>query len=221
MVSKGKLAERNAERNQHRTPQGPVIYVEGGAKGDSAKAARRAFRKLLDQLQIPLSPSVIACGSRQSAYEKFREHLESTSAAPALLLVDAEEVLTSSPWAHVGTRKGDGWKLPSLATDDDLCFMAVVMETWCVADGERVRAWLGLNEPYAAPTDIEQRSKTDIYAMLEKLTEGLWNTKSKARSYDYLEQLSASHLENACPEFRRLAMRIRALAGPAPKSAQD
>lgn len=195
MVSKGRQRERDLEAAP-RVKQGPVVYVEGGAKGELARTAARAFGVLFEQLNLPLNPRIVACGGRQATYDKFAEHVAARP-GEVVLLVDSEEVLRLGPWAHVAQRVGDEWKRPRGATDLDLCFMAVVMETWCLA-------------PLDRKTELEKVEKTAIYKLLERATKGRWTSRQKASSFELLERVDATELRRRCPEFQRFAMRLGA-----------
>jgi hypothetical protein len=209
VVSKGRQQRRVDAKRAHLRRSGPVIFVEGGARGELFAAARRAVRRLLEQLSLREHPTVIACGGRTAAFEKFCEHLQSGKPERAFLLVDAEEVVSSAPWRHVRTRPADGWEKPAPASDDALFFMSVVMETWCLADGASIQRALGLSADYAPPASLERLPKADVYSALEALTDGKWNTHTKASSFQFLEQVRASELKKHCPEFKRLAERLR------------
>ena len=195
MVSKGRQRERDLEAAR-RVTQGPVVYVEGGAKGELARTAARAFGVLFEQLHLPLSPKIIACGGRRATYDRFAEHV-GTKPGEAVLLVDSEEVRRLEHWAHVARRVGDKWERPPGAGELDLCFMAVVMETWCLTPWDRKK-------------DLEKVEKREIYKLLERATKGRWTSRHKAASFEWLERVDASELRRRCPEFERIAMRLGA-----------
>lgn len=195
MVSKGRQRERDLEAAR-RVRQGPVVYVEGGAKGELARTAARAFGVLFEQLNLPLSPKVIACGGRRATYDRFAEHVSARS-GEVVLLVDSEEVRQLGHWAHVAQRVGDKWARPPGAADLDLCFMAVVMETWCLA-------------PLDSKKDLEKVEKNEVYKRLERATKGRWTSRQKAASFEWLERVDATELRRRCPEFERIATRLGA-----------
>lgn len=195
MVSKGRQRERNVEAAP-RVRQGPVIYVEGGAPGELARAARRAFGVLFEQLNLPLRPTIIACGGRRATYDRFAERVRATP-GEVVLLVDSEEVRRLGHWAHVAQRVGDKWTRPPGAADHDLCFMAVVMETWCLAE-------------LSPKKDLEKIEKKEVYKLLERATKGRWNSRQKAESFELLERVDATELRRRCPEFERIATRLGA-----------
>lgn len=172
------------------------MFIEGGAKGELAAEARRAFSQLFERLDLEMKPHVVACGGRSEAYKKFKEHLERDE-TPALLLVDAEEVVkTISPWDHVKNRRGDGWARPSRARDEDLHFMAVVMETWCL---------VGRGPSVPNPEKI---AKEKVFQRLKKV-DALWSERMKARSFELLEGCDPARLEG-CSYFKRLITRLKA-----------
>ncbi len=196
MVSKGRLAER--ERTMP-GESGLRLFVEGGARGELAQRARRAFGRLFERAGVVRRPRVVACGGRPATFDKFREHLE-RGQGPALLLVDAEDPapVPRDPWAHVRRRAGDGWSRPATATDDDLFFMAVVMETWLLVS-EDVR--------FRSRQRLEQVAKGSIYALLRKAVPG-WSEHQKAQSFDLLEEAAPALLTQHCPEFKLLIDRL-------------
>ena len=195
MVSKGRQRQRILAASP-RVKQGPVVYVEGGAPGELAVKARRAFGCLFEQLNLSLSPKVIACGGRQATYERFVDHLAAKPDDVVVLLVDSEEVRRLEPWAHVAQRVGDKWARPSGAEDHDLCFMAVVMETWCLVPLD------------TSKNDLEKVEKQDVYKLLERATKRRWNSRQKAASFEWLEKVNAAELRLRCPEFDRIARRL-------------
>lgn len=125
--------------------------MEGGSKGELATTGRRVFGKLFEKLGIERKPRVVMCGARSETYKTFKDALKDKS-REALLLVDSEKIVTGPPWAHV--KEHDGWEQPKGATDDELHFMAVVMETWCVAALD------------SATSGLEKRTKEKIFEQL-------------------------------------------------------
>src|SRR5262249_33320457 len=122
------------------------IYIEGG--GDAAEGKTRLregfavfFKDLVQRCRARhLGWSIVACGSRESAYDKFchavRDHRDSF----CVLLVDAESPVTTSPWEHL--RNQDRWNLP--VTSDDHChLMVLVMESWLMADPDALERFYG------------------------------------------------------------------------------
>ena len=143
-------------------PQKRELYVEGGGDRNPSLASecRRAFSKLFEKAGVQHKPRVIVCGGRKSAYDQFL-HAHEVGEVEAWLLVDSEEPVTASgsPWDHVKTRKGDGWDRPPGATDEQLHFMHVYMETWLIADPDALAKIFGPKF---------EKSKLPAIATLEK-----------------------------------------------------
>lgn len=175
------------------------LYVEGGGDKNPSLASecRKAFSKLFEKAGIQQKPRVIVCGGRKSAYDQFCDALSGN--AEVWLLVDAEELPSrgpsTSPWDHVKSRKGDGWKRPANARDDQLHFMTVCMETWFVADPAALKKVFGPkldDSKLPAVAQLETTAKQAIYTALEAATR---HTKSGAygkgsHSFKTLEKIS-------------------------------
>lgn len=164
---------------QHTKPPERQLYVEGGGDNNSSLASecRRAFSKLFERAGVTQRPRVIACGGRKAAYDQFCMAHEDAN-AEIWLLVDAEDlpapVPPFDPWAHVMNRPGDGWARPPHATDEQLQFMSVVMETWLLADRAALKKVFGpkLDESKLPPegASLETRRKRAVYAALATAT---------------------------------------------------
>ncbi|WP_375418290.1 DUF4276 family protein [uncultured Hymenobacter sp.] len=198
------------------------IFVEGG--GDSARlkaSCRRAFGTLLRQVlaQRPgcrLRLEIVACGSRNAAYDKFCAALEGGE-TEIVLLVDSEDVVTNldaqtqqtrDPWQHFSNR-GDPWIRPAGATNDHAQLMGVSMETWLVADQGKLAAYYGQHfhlNSLPRHAQLEQVAKPQLYGALElatrATTKGAYSKGS--HSFDVLEQLDYAQLEQRLPHVKRL-----------------
>ena len=83
------------------------LYVEGGGDSKTLKrACRRGFGKFLERAGVAgRMPRIVACGSRDNAYENFKT-AHDLDDGRAMLLVDAEAQVTSpGPWQHLKTRE--------------------------------------------------------------------------------------------------------------------
>jgi hypothetical protein len=153
-------------------PQKRELYVEGGGDRNPSLASecRRAFSKLFEKAGVQHKPRVIVCGGRKNAYDQFL-HAHEAGGVEAWLLVDSEEPVTSSdsPWDHVKTRKGDGWDRPLGATDEQLHFMHVCMETWLIADPDALAKIFGSKfekSKLPAIATLEKSNKQKLYESL-------------------------------------------------------
>ena len=153
------------------------IYLEGGGNGKDGKAKmRRGFDAFFSDLKTAargkrIRWQVIACGSRNNAFEDFNIALRQHPHAFNILLVDSEgPVQQPSPWAHLHQR--DQW--PSSAADDSHChLMAQAMEAWIIADKNTVATYFGQNfhrGTLPANPNVEQIHKDDLEPALVSAT---------------------------------------------------
>src|SRR5258708_22205408 len=95
------------------------IYLEGG--GDSKRLrvhCRDGFRKLLDKCGQRIKPRLIACGSRESAFDRFKSHLRDVRPDEhLLLLIDSEDPLRN-PEETCPHLSRAGWKRPKGVAND-------------------------------------------------------------------------------------------------------
>lgn len=184
------------------------LFVEGGGQGDASRSeCRKAFSKLLEKAGFARRmPRIVACGSRRTAYERFRTAHDGGSVL-AVLLVDSEgPVVGMNPWQHVAQREGDGWTQPEGAREEQLHFMVECMEAWLLADSTALQTYYGHDFKAAAlgsATDKpEDASKRDLMRRLEQATRGA-RTKgsySKGRhSFQLVARLDPRKVRQACP----------------------
>ena len=192
------------------------VYVEGGGDRAELKSrCREGFAKLLAKAGFAgRLPRVVACGSRNAAFDSFRTALRSTSDYP-ILLVDSEDTVRdanlpdadpSGAWRHLSER--DGWTRPDGAEDHQAQLMVTSMETWLLADRQALVAYFPNMNTRALPpdTELENRRRQEVLSALENAarpsTKGNY---SKARdSFAVLAQANPDALKNRLPHFRRL-----------------
>jgi len=148
------------------------IFVEGG--GDirtTLTKCREGFSQYCAKLAPPnRRPSIVACGGRQQAFDKFRTAvLNSRTGETVVLLVDAEDRVT----AHTSVdhlRSRDGWEFPPLR-GHQVFLMVQAMEAWFLADREALAAFYGdgflARSLPGSPTDIESVPKDDLESKLK------------------------------------------------------
>ncbi len=152
------------------------IYAEGGGDQRSGKAAvQEGFSKFLSPLKEMARERhirwyVVACGSRQSAFDAFEIALKQHRDAFNVLLVDGEGPVTRSPWEHLQNR--DHWPIQGIP-DDHCHLMVQVMEAWIVADLETLERFYGQGfnaNPIPAQGDVELIVKADLEHALIQAT---------------------------------------------------
>ena len=187
------------------------IYLEGGGDSKAGKiACQKGFRTLLEKCGLKgRMPRLIACGSRNSAYDNFKAAHENGAAAAdyIALLVDSEDPVSdiNAPWRHL--RQRDGWPRPSDADDQQVLLMTTGMETWIVADRDTLAAHYGqCLQPSALPStdNLESRRRDDIQRSLERATRSCAAPYAKGpQSFAILGRLNPNTLAPLLPGFRR------------------
>ena len=134
-----------------------MLYVEGGGESKTLRTAcRRGFRKFIEKAGVAgRMPSIVACGSRENAYQSFRKAC--ASGEYAMLLVDAEEPVTAvGPWEHLKGR--DNWDRPASGTNQQCHLMVQVMESWFLTDMAALVSYYGQGfRPQALPPKPKYR----------------------------------------------------------------
>jgi hypothetical protein len=203
---------------------GIAVYLEGGGQtGEPGTAETKAairqgmdafLRVLKDRARVKRWHwKMVPCGDRASTKNAFMNARAQEPDTLSILLVDSEIAVASLPRAHLKTR--DAWDLDDVP-EEHVHLMAQVMETWFVADPERVKAYYGkdFNEgalpKHAQPESV---SKAAIAAGLENATK---NTK-KGRYHkikhgsDLLARISPETVKQKCPHCKRLFDIVEAL----------
>lgn len=149
------------------------IYVEGGGRS-SWKACRRGFAELFGKALDGACPfAVIPCGSRQDAFEDYCRAVRARLAPTLLLLVDADEAVSSadSPWLHLARHRQ--WAQPRGADDESAHLMVRTTEAWLLADLDTLAEFYGPKfQKTAIPSspDIESVPKDDLESSLRRAT---------------------------------------------------
>jgi len=196
------------------------LYVEGGGDTNVLKTACRAgFSDFLSKAGLKgKMPRIVACGSRQNAYDSFCTAIN--SGEEALLLVDSEAAVTThcqqgdaenwKPWQHLKDRPGDQWDKPGNAGDDDCHLMVQCMESWFLTDRAQLQDFFGqgfnANSLPAEGNQIESVAKSQIYQALSSATQNC-KTKSKygkgEHSFKLLALISSDRVTAASPWAKR------------------
>lgn len=188
------------------------VYLEGGGNSKEGKVrCREGFRKLFERCGFTgRMPALVACGSRNEAYDDFKTaHSKSTAGDFTGLLVDSEEPVADieKTWDHVSQKTDDKWSRPAGADDEQLLFMATSMETWIVTDREALKAHFGprLNESALPPVqDMELRDRHAILNALQRASRDCPGSCAKVpKSFEILGKLNPDVLEQHLPSFGR------------------
>lgn len=192
-----------------------TLFVEGGGSGKALKTElRRGFSSLLMKSGFEgRMPRVVACGSRNDTFDRFKIQFEGTGSAYPMLLVDSESVVaqenradrSSGAWRHLRTQ--DGWIRPHGASDDQAQLMVACMETWLLADREALQNHFPKMTERALPRGegLEARSKQDVMSSLRNATKRSNRGRyDKSRdSFTLLGSVSPDELGRFLPHFRR------------------
>lgn len=196
------------------------LYVEGGGESNMLKTACRAgFSQFLSKAGLKgKMPRIVACGSRQNAYDSFCTAIDSGEAA--LLLVDSESSVATvyqqeeaqkwKAWGHLKNRLGDRWDKPANADEEDCHLMVQCMEAWFLADRATLQVFFGqgfnANSLPAAENQIESVDKVQLYQALANATK-YCTTKAKyakgEHSFKLLALISPDRVTAASPWAKR------------------
>lgn len=185
------------------------LFVEGGGNDNRLlkRACREGFSKFLARAGFSgRMPRIVACGSRDDAFDSFQTACD--EGLPAILLVDAEEALRSeSPSKHLHAR--DKWKF-SGSDDEQVHLMVQCMENWFLADPAGLSEFYGQGfQANALPkvSAVESITKQAVFAALEHATR---NTKTKGsyskggHSFAILARIDPNKVRKAAPYVERL-----------------
>lgn len=159
------------------------LFVEGGGDSQALRAAcREGFTKFITAAGVIKRPRVVACGSREDAFDSYCTAVK--LGEPAMLLVDSEAPVAQScqqedsarwqPWQHLKQRSGDEWDKPAGVADTDCHLMVQCMESWLVADRKTLASFFGhgFKENQLPPdsTAVESISKAALFEGLKRAT---------------------------------------------------
>lgn len=173
--------------------KGIAIYMEGGGDSAAGKASlRQGMSEFLRELREAARKKrfqwkVVACGSRNDAFDAFQNAVRTATDTFNVLLVDSEGAVSSEPRAYLQQR--DGWACGDLEAEQ-FQLMAQTMETWIVADPEALLGYYGQGfNTNALPRaqDLETLDKASIASALASATR---NTRTK-REYHKIAHASA------------------------------
>jgi hypothetical protein len=192
------------------------IYLEGGASGANSNylniLCEKAFHKLLDAMDfVGRKPRLVACGARSEVYKSFRRALRDPGVSFVAMWIDSEEPMTDieKTWQHLAeVSTVEAWQQPPNTSDDQVLMMTTCMETWIVADRDKLRQHYSqhLNENSLPHSNgLESRNRHEIQRALVEATKNCKNSYSKGKkSFEIFEKLDPSALRLHLPSFGRI-----------------
>jgi hypothetical protein len=196
------------------------IYCEGGGPGNSTKdLLRKGMNEFLRELKnIARSKRIrwdlIACGSRQDAYEDFVRALRTFPGAFNVLLVDSDLPVNPPPWRHL--KQNNSWELDE-EHDLQCHLMAQAMEAWLIADVEALKTYYGRDfNANTIPTNanVEQIDKNQLTRALNDATRRTQKGKYDKIKHasEILQKLDVTKVRRAAPHcdhlFKTLAEKM-------------
>lgn len=169
------------------------LYIEGGGDAKDSKAfLREGFSNFLRDL-VTLARSkrtrwhIVACGSRNAAFDAFNTAMHQHPDAFNALLVDSEEAVATTPWAHLRVR--DSWESHGIS-DDHCHLMTQAMEAWFAADPAALARFYGEGfQGNSIPNvqDVEQIPKDTLHGRLRTATRN--TQKGEYRKIEHASKL--------------------------------
>lgn len=157
------------------------IYVEGGGNTSSLKSeCREGFSSFFKKAGFEgKMPSVIACGGRLNAIDKFINSLSKNEDVCSFLLIDSEDLLPqdfSDSKIFITNRdlKENKLQFPESLATDKIHLMVCCMESWLLCDVVAMSNFYGKNfngkKIDALPQNIETVHKSEIYSIINDAT---------------------------------------------------
>ena len=191
-----------------------TLHVEGGGSKALNRECRKGFGKFLSNAGAAKGVSVVACGPRGDAYQRFKK-AHARGNGVSVLLVDAEGPVGEVPgsWQHL--EASDSWDRPSGAKDEQCHLMVEIMESWFLADTDTLESFYGddfQKQRLPANQKTEQVAKQDVFRGLEQASADTGKGPySKGRhSYAILAKLDTERVRKASPHANRLIQNVKA-----------
>ncbi len=192
------------------------IFVEGGGDANLLRTnCRKGFSNFLKKAGLEgFMPRIVACGGREATFNSFCTAIK--NGENAFLLVDSEEPVkaeyqngspeTWKPFSHLQER--DKWDKPQNADETHCHLMTQCMETWLIADRNALAKYFSkhfnANALPALGTDLEAKTKSDIYDILRRATSRCNKHYDKGdNSFEILETIDPAIVTSQCAWAKR------------------
>lgn len=119
------------------------------------------------------SLEIVRGKGRDTTFERFSKYQNEFPDDLCVLLVDSETDVPDGQKVWDTVRRRDKWSKPKWATECHLYLMVQFVEAWLLTDQDALKRFFGKDfDPKGLPiTNLDQRSKEEIEAALEKATE--------------------------------------------------
>ncbi|HSK71116.1 MAG TPA: DUF4276 family protein [Pyrinomonadaceae bacterium] len=194
-----------------------LIYIEGDTKKGNANAVtlRRGFseffKNLAGEINIPIKP--VMGGGRETTIKLFLGSLDSYPKGFVILLVDSDTEIDENETPKSFLQKISP-KFDFSEVKDEQCHLMVqVMESWFLADKEKLAEFYGKGFNLKAlpkNKEVERIPKDDVISGLKKATR---NTSKKEygkglHSGEILQRIDSKKVREAAPHCERLFITI-------------
>ena len=159
-------------------------------------------------------PRVVRGGPRDQTFHRFRTAIANPDPERVpLLLVDSEGPVQAghSVWEHLQAR--DQWGKPDGLREDQAFLMVQLMETWFLADRAALKTHFDNQFKENALKQwpkLEDVPKATVLDSLKKATTNCSSPYTKGKvSFELLEKINPTLVEDACPHARALLDRLR------------
>ena len=195
------------------------IYIEGG--GDSNESLEtlfhRAWKKFFESAGLRgRMPRIVRGGSRDQTFHRFETAIANPDPERIpLLLVDSEGPVRAghSVWEHLQAR--DNWSQPVGAAENQAFLMVQLMETWFLADRAALKKHFGKHfreNVLKQWPQLEDVLKGKVLDALKNATTNCSNPYAKGKvSFELLEKIDPTLVEDTCPHAKALLDRLRTL----------
>ena len=195
-----------------------LVHVEGGGNARELKnKCRRSFGEFFRKAGLEgRLPRIFAGGSRGKTYSAFRDALDRAGQNDFIvLLVDSEGPVAEGCGPRLHLMNRDSWDKPEDATDDNAHLMVQCMESWFLADKDRLEAFFGhgfRRNALPANPNVDEIAKADVLDGLKNATrqcEPKGEYGKGRHSFELLSRIDPVSVLAASPHAGRLVATLR------------